>query len=232
MKLVRYFLLLIVVSAVVAGGWVAWQNLFKESPTPSFRASLRMPEYTPEWARRKGGDYPDEVNVRAGRTLPYLVYKWNTDKTADLSAYFPMGRVEYDQWPPIGISLGQVDYQLDVDMGGQRTPVEVDGVQGWFTRLGPDELFEPEDEEESSVMWQEWRFDRTFYMLIAGERRPGSIISRLSGPAIALQWNRDGRHYVLIAQDIEPMNKDELLKMANSMAPSEWPFPSFGSRPG
>ena len=117
-------------------------------------------------------------------------------------------------------------------MGGQRTPVEVDSVQGWFTRLGPDELFEPEDEEESRVMWQEWRFDRTLLYANSYGSQAGDIISRLSGPAIALQWNRDGRHYVLIAQDIEPMNKDEMLKMANSMAPSEWPFPSFGSRPG
>ena len=39
----RYFLLLIVISAMGAGGWVAWQNLFKESPTPSFRESLRCP---------------------------------------------------------------------------------------------------------------------------------------------------------------------------------------------
>ncbi len=52
----------------------------------------------------------------------------------------------------------------------------------------------------------------------------------MRGRAIALQWNRDSVHYALIAQDIEPMNKDELLNIANSMAPSEWPFPSF-SRP-
>ena len=139
MRLFRYFLIMVVGAAIGAGGWVAWQNLFKESPTPSFRESLRMPEYTPEWITRQGGDYPDEVGVRAGRRLPYLVYKWTTDPTADFSNYFPMGSVA-DEWPTIGISLGQVDYQLDVDMGGQRTPVEVDGVQGWFTRLGPDEL--------------------------------------------------------------------------------------------
>lgn len=229
MRLVRYFLMMVVVSAVGAGGWVVWQNLFKESPTPGFRESLRMPGYTPEWITRQGGDYPDEVDVRAGRRLPYLVYKWTTDETADLSTYLPGGGIA-DEWPHIGISLGQVDYPLDVDMGGQRTPIEVDNVQGWFTRLGPDEFVEPEDDDESRAMWQEWRFDRTFYALIAGERRPWSIISRLSGPAIALQWNRDGRHYVLIAQDIAPMSKEELLKMANSLAPSEWPFPSFAGR--
>ena len=229
MRLVRYFLILVVVSAIGAGAWAAWQNLFKESPTPSFRESLRMPEYTPEWITSRGGDYPDEADVRAGRRLPYLVYKWTTDKTADLSTHFPTGSVA-DEWPSIGISLGQVDYPLDVDMGGQRTPVEVDSVQGWFTRLGPDEFVFPEDDEESSAMWREWRFDRTFYALIAMDRQHGYISSKLLGPAIALQWNRDGRHYVLIAQDIEPMNKEELLKMANSMAPSEWPFPSFAGR--
>ena len=171
------------------------------------------------------------MNVRAGRTLPYLIYKWTTDPTTDFSNYFPMGSVA-DEWPTIGIHIGQVDYPLDVDMGGQRTPVEVDGVQGWFTRLGPDEFVFPEDDEESRVMWQEWRFDRSMYSLIAMDRQPGYISSRLSGPAIALQWNRDGRHYVLIAQDIEPMNKEELLKIANSMAPAEYPFAGFGSRPG
>ena len=168
MRLARYFLMMVVVSAIGAGAWVAWQNLFKESPTSSFRESLRMPEYTPEWITSQGGDYPDEADVRAGRRLPYLVYKWTTDKTAVLSTHFPMGRSAYNEWPSIGISLGQVDYPLDVDMGSQRTPVEVDSVQGWFTRLGPNEFVEPEDEEESSAMWQEWRFDRTHYALIAG----------------------------------------------------------------
>ena len=47
-----------------------------------------------------------------------------------------------------------------------------------------------------------------------------------------MQWNRDGVHYVLIAQDKDPMNKEELLKIANSMAPAEYPFAGFGSRPG
>ena len=73
---------------------------------------------------------------------------------------------------------------------------------------------------------RDWKFDRKIYISISRERAGGSM----RGRAIALQWNRDSVHYALIAQDIEPMNKDELLNIANSMAPSEWPFPSF-SRP-
>ena len=125
-----------------------------------------------------------------------------------------------------------VDTELDVDMGGQRTAIEVDGVQGWFTRLGPDDFLRLEDRDKAREQWLEWRFERSVYTYIKGDRWLEDPPGKLRGEAIALQWNRDGVHYVLIAQDKDPMNKEELLKIANSMAPSEYPFAGFGSRPG
>ena len=230
MRLFRYFLILVVGSAMGAGAWVGWQSMTKESPTASFRESLRLPQYLPEsleW-RKAGGTTPDEVNIAAGISLPFLIIRWETVRTPDISSNQPSEKPAYDV-PYIGILLGLVDTEMDMDMGGERTPIEVDGVQGWLTRLGPDEFVKPKGREEILAQLREWKFDRKIYISISSERAGGPT-NRLLGRAMALQWNRDGVHYVLIAQDKDPMNKDELLKMANSMAPSEWPFPSF-SRP-
>ena len=67
MKRVRYLLLLVVISALVAGGWAAWQTLFTESPTASFHDRLRLPQDVPQWLKTKGGATPDEANIRPGR---------------------------------------------------------------------------------------------------------------------------------------------------------------------
>ena len=54
---------------------------------------------------------------------------------------------------------------------------------------------------------------------------PSATNYRLFGEAIALQWSRDGVHYCLIAQNVEPMSVDDLLRMADSMASAESPWP-------
>ncbi len=47
----------------------------------------------------------------------------------------------------------------------------------------------------------------------------------LFGEAIALQWNREGVHHILIAQNKEPTAVNDLLNMSNSMMPPELPSP-------
>ncbi len=125
MRLFRYFLMMVVVSAMGAGVWVAWQNLFKESsPTVSFQERLRLPQYLPEsleW-RKAGGGSPDEVNIRAGISLRYLIVRWETVRTSDISGNQPSEQPGYDV-PQIGILLGLVDTELDMDLGGSRLPL-------------------------------------------------------------------------------------------------------------
>jgi hypothetical protein len=41
----------------------------------------------------------------------------------------------------------------------------------------------------------------------------------LAGDAVALQWNRNGMHYLLIGQEEGRITQDILIRMANSMAP-------------
>ena len=45
----------------------------------------------------------------------------------------------------------------------------------------------------------------------------------LFGEAIALQWNRGGMHYILIAQNIEPLILEDLFEMADSMVQPKLP---------
>ena len=71
--------------------------------------------------------------------------------------------------------------------------------------------------------WQKYTESRGVIVEVPEGERWRWSDSLLWGPAIALQWNRDGVHHLLIAQDIEPMNETELFRMANSMAPSKYP---------
>ena len=225
MRLFRYFLIMVVGAAIGAGGWVAWQSITKESPSAGFLEKLRLPQYKPDG--HSSSTRGDELLIGQGYQLPYVSLSWDIHPSS-------ASETSHDNdWPHTHVRLNLVDTELDVDMGGQRTAIEVDGVQGWFTRLRPDDFLRLEDRDKAREQWLEWRFERSVYTYIKRSRGPeDSPGNKLRGEAIALQWNREGIHYVLIAQDKDPMNKEELLKTANSMAPSEWPFPSFGSRPG
>ena len=134
-----------------------------------------------------------------------------------------------------GVMMVQVGWEFDLDMGGERASVEVDGVQGWFTLLSSEDFHPPIDGSPIFTVMRNWPDSargESGYVGVLFERNspdpreapPGmSVVSDylLWGQAIALQWNREGVHHLLIAQDIEPMNEDELFKMANSMAPSD-----------
>lgn len=36
-------------------------------------------------------------------------------------------------------------------------------------------------------------------------------------PAIAVQWNKDGVHYVVVAEGKDPIDEELVLRMANSL---------------
>ncbi len=223
MRRVHYALISAAVLALVVGTIVAWRMLFPPSQVTAFYERLRLPQYMPEdveW-RMQGSDAGMDAEVRAGLIPPYLILQWETVRAYDLSDYLRTGKIVYDA-PHIGMAVCLIDIELEVDLGGQRNPVTVDGVQGWFTRLGPDD-FTPLN--QATVEEGTSGFGLGIYGLISAKRRQGGI-KGIEGEAIALQWNKEGIHYLLIAQDIEPMNEKELLKIANSMASSELPIPS------
>ena len=202
MKRVRYVLLLVVASPLVAGGWSLWHVLYKPSPMDSLMERARLPQYDPKGHHRlEYANRPIEASLRLGLNLPWATMKW---------------------YGPGNIWLSMVETELEVDMGGVREPVEVDGVRGWLTRLGTGDFWELEETEVRDAQYREWRYDRTIYTSLLVARRDGS---GPWGDAIALQWNRDDIHYLLVAQDWKPTAQDELLKMANSMEREDLPFP-------
>ena len=198
----------------------------------------------------------DAIDLKRGHT-PALYISWHgqgVDSALSALAY-----------KPPGVRLVQTRAQFDMDLGGERRKVEVDGVEGWLTYLGRDAFYPPDVEERfraiesgwpegasglksySSILWNRHlpgqsnldpsvdapniEGDNVEYLSIGmacdrpyvefkfscTQRKDTSPTYTLFGEAIALQWNREGVHYILIAQDIEPMNEGDLFKMANSL---------------
>jgi hypothetical protein len=127
-----------------------------------------------------------------------MMQKWWTSETSGL--------------PRIGVVLAEVPKELDIDKAG-KVPISVDGVQKWLWHLRPQDLLPHEDPSQDVI---DVRLGREVYTYIRHYRIPGHF---LSGPAIAILWNENGIHYILVAQDRAPMDEQVLLRMANSMAP-------------
>ncbi len=119
----------------------------------------------------------------------------------------------------IVMKFSLVDRELNVDLGSSAsTPVRVDDVHGQLSRLGSDDFTRPVDSDVYQALHRNWYYDRTVYLgLLSSPERQISP----KRPVIVLQWNRDGKHYLLVAQDKEPFTEEELLKVANSMVESE-----------
>jgi hypothetical protein len=127
--------------------------------------------------------------------------------------------------PNVGVFFGQVGKNLELDLGGSRVPVQVDGVEGWLWRLGTGDFTPPWDSNEFEKLQREWKRDKTIYIVLLEYRRAPDL-GPLGGVALALQWNKNGNHFLLVAQDKEPMSDDTLQRIANSLVPlKEWPPP-------
>ena len=197
---------LVTTSVLVTVGWGLWQLSNPESPTASLEKHLRLPQNMPEWLEVFEGGAPEYGFVRAGFERPWLIILWRVNET-------------YRQYS-LSLLLAVVDTEVEMDLGGQREPVTVDGVQGWLTHLGPED-FVPPTQGSFYEFTNDWRYDRTVYRKALKYR-----VSALGiwGPALALQWNREGTHYLMMVQSREPMTAELLLQMADSMAPGEFPF--------
>ena len=153
---------------------------------------------------------PDEYEIRAGRRVPHYTFTWRVKRT------------DWDTNPRhAGMTLSLVATELEMDIGGERERVEVDGVQGWLSRLSAEDFVPPP--ERRDVLRELW-YDRIVYYGLFTNRGPTGF-ETLNGPIITLQWNRDGIHYLLVSQDSEPVTVDEMLKIANSFARAEFPYP-------
>ncbi len=195
-----------------------------------FRSNLRLPAYFPTYLQLTG--VSEKSLAREHGLTPGALWEWKGVHDGPV----PPGSKDYIKSP--GVMMVQIGAMFDLDMGGERRSVEVDSVTGWFTRLGADD-FSPLDDSPILGTKDTWppeaREESGYYGVLDQRRAPGPGFgpgppwwrdTLLWGEAIALQWNRDGVHHLLIAQDIEPMNERELFKMANSMAPSDSLTPS------
>ncbi len=210
---VLLMVLIPIVLLVSFGGGLYYIVTREPETVTRFEEGFRFPEYVPNWLGRRGGDYANAGKVKAGEQLPYVSFYWDVC-------------VDTDD-PRARLSLSIAMEHQEVDLGGQsRTAVHVDGVQGWLTRLDILDFVEPNRDdpeyEEYRTRNVEWEYDRGIYnRLIYGRR--DFLLSPSAGPAIALQWNRDGYHYLIFAKDKEPLNAEVLMDIANSMAPSPYP---------
>ena len=227
-KNIRYLLLFVLVLFTLVVGWTA--GCFEPNAQQEFRDRLRLPQYIPEYLEHFR--VSEESFAGANDFVePGAQWRWEGRDRANLDS---------GSHARPGVMMVQVGSEFDLDMGGERVPVEVDGAPGWFTRLSSEDFHPPTDGSPIFTAMRnlpESARGESGYVGVLSEReihapteqppRPAEFFdSLLWGPAIALQWNRDGVHHLLIAQDIEPMNEDELFRIANSMAPSDSLTPS------
>ena len=226
-KNIRYLLLFVLVLFTLVVGWTA--GCFEPNAQQEFRDRLRLPQYIPEYLEHFR--VSEESFAGANEFVkPGIQWSWEGRDRANLDS---------GSYARPGVMMVQVGSEFDLDMGGERAPVEVDGAPGWFTRLSSEDFHPPTDGSPIFTAMRnlpERARGESGYVGVLSERntppdptpqgRAGVSDYLLWGPAIALQWNREGVHHLLIAQDIEPMNEDELFKMANSMAPSDSLTPS------
>ena len=208
-----YLLVLVPIVAIIAtgGGLCYFVTLDAENVT-QFKEGFRFPESVPDHLGRAGGAYANAGRLEAGEQLPYVKFNWEVcaDNADPKAALF--------------LSVAQ-EHQL-VDLEGQsRTAVEVDGVEGWLSRLDAQDFVAPGRDHPDYEGYRElpliWGYDRYVYYSLLGSRR--HLQGNRAGPAIALQWNREGIHYLLFATDREPFSPEVLMRIANSMAPSPYP---------
>ena len=209
-----FLLVLIPIVFVVGVGGGLYYIVTREAESVTrFKEGFRFPESVPDWLGRSGGNYANAGNVKAGEQLPYVTFYW--DVCADSGD------------PKARLSLSMALEHQEMDLEGQsRTAVEVDGVQGWLSRLDILDFVEPNRDdpgyEDYRALLREWEYDRNIYFRLIYGRRD-FLLNPLAGPAIALQWNREGYHYLIFAKDKEPLNAEVLMRIANSMAPSPYP---------
>ena len=80
---------------------------------------------------------PDEKEVRSGRQIPHYTLNWRVKRT------------DWDIRPRhVGLTLSLVATELEMDMGGERERVEVDGVQGWLSHLSAEDFVPPPERRD------------------------------------------------------------------------------------
>ena len=215
-RTVYLLILLPIVLLVVIGGGIYYSLTREPETVTRFKEGFRFPESMPDWLGRAGGYYANAGRVQTGERLPYVTFNWQV--CADTVN------------PKTRLSLSIALEHQEMDLEGQsRTAVEVDGVQGWLSRLDILDFVLPNRDDLSykdyMALRMEWDYDRHIYSQLIRARRE-FLSDPLAGPAIALQWNREGFHYLLFAEDREPLNAEVLMRIANSMAPS--PYPEYG----
>lgn len=210
---VLLMVLIPIVLLVSFGGGLYYIVTREPETVTRFKEGFRFPETVPDWLGRAGGDYANAASVKSGERLPYVTFYWDVcEDTGD-----PKAR--------LSLSIALEHQEMDLE-GQSRTAVEVDGVQGWLSRLDYLDFVEPNRDdpgyEDYRLLRREWEYDRRIYSRLIYGRRD-FLLDPFAGPAIALQWNRDGYHYLLFAKDKEPLTAQVLMDIANSMAPSPYP---------
>lgn len=203
----RYAGVLIAASLIIGIGWALLSLALR---SPADKLDPRAPEAVPSWLEARA---PGQPVVQAGSThLPYTDQVWCV----------------FSAVPAPCVVLYQMPLDLSINTEGKE-PVQVDGVQGWLWRLGPEEFMQQQDGASLSpetirpALLEEFDSDADVFrraapyrQLYGSWREEGEEVS---GDAIALQWNKDGRHYLLAGPLRSGITEDVLLTLANSLKP-------------
>ena len=137
-RTVYLLILLPIVLLVVIGGGIYYSLTREPETVTRFKEGFRFPESMPDWLGRAGGDYANAGRVQTGEMLPYVTFNWQV--CADTGN------------PKTRLSLSIALEHQEMDLEGQsRTAVEVDGVQGWLSRLDILDFVEPNRDAPSVV---------------------------------------------------------------------------------
>ncbi len=214
----------ILVLGMMAFGVSPWDS-------PGVRFVARAPVTVPEWLVSVTGPTPRSY----WHDTLYAQQTWCTVQEArSISVQGVKERVASlvnttDNDTFICVKYWQTPYTLDIATE-RKTPVTVDGVQGWTWRMSTEDfafqsgktatlldndpaVLRPALAEKFASPRDAYRRAGMYYKLHE-ERGRRSV---LHGPAIMLQWNKGGQHFVLIGQHRWPVTEDLLLEMADSL---------------
>ena len=154
---------LALVCALVVVTWTL--GCFEPNEQQVWRDKLRLPAYFPPYLQLEG---VSEKPLAGEHGLkPGAEWAWEGFHLSPV----PPGAIDYIKSP--GVIMVQVGAVFDLDMGGDRRSIQVDGVTGWFTRLGAEDFSPPADSPVLGLTdtWPQEAREQSGYSSVLGQRR-------------------------------------------------------------
>lgn len=230
----QYLFIGSILALILVGVWVVLLRPWEESVLDRYK--VHVPTDMPAWLIPLESGYP-KPSAKLG-TGPWTHQDWCTLPNATdvpleevRTAVAQARNRQTFMAALVCVSLWQAPWEMDAQTNG-RAPIQVGGVTGWAWRLEPGDFIE----DPNAIAGEEWvqgsltlalaqRFKslpdaigRAYLYFDAAGTRHGEF-GRLAGPALAIQWNKDRQHYLLMSEDRTPITGEVLRAMADSLVP-------------